>query len=401
MINIYPQATKRRNPDFSLFLAAILLVGLGLIMIYSASAILAAEQYNDSYFFLKRQGIWALIGICAMVGVMSIEPQKYRKWVLPFLGISFLLLLLLFFIGSGSNGVERWFRFGSLSFQPSEMAKFAIILYLAEALSRENKVKEDWKKRILVPLIMLGGTFGLIASQPDYGTAVTIILIGFIIFFLADIKLRYLIFLMLLFLPVFVYIIYKVPYCWERIISFLHPGKDLQGSRYQVNQSLVAIGSGGFLGLGLGEGRQKLFYLPQAHNDFIFAIIGEEWGFIGTVGTIIIFLFLILRGIKTALSANTFFTTLLAAGITALFGIQAAINIGVVVGVLPTKGIPLPLVSSGGTSLFFNLVGIGMLLSISRGHSSRTLMDVRARKDSQEEVLQLRYPRRRKRIKKW
>jgi len=390
----------RRIPDLYFFLITIVLVGFGLIMVYSASAILAQERYQDPYLFLKRQLIWALLGIFSMFGVMNVECQKYRKWVLPFLGVSFFLLLVLFLPLAGrTNEARRWLHFGFLSFQPSEMVKIAIILYLADTLSQKGKLKGNSFKKIVVPLIILVGIFGLIVMQPDYGTAATIVLVGLLLFYVARVKLSHFLYLVLLFLPGLFYLIYKVPYRWNRILTFLHPGRDPQGSGYQIAQSLIAIGSGGFFGLGLGEGRQKLFYLPQAHNDFIFSIIGEELGFVGAVVVVLLFLWLIFRGIKIALSSNDLFACLVAMGVTALFGIQAAINMGVSVGLLPTKGIPLPFVSAGGSSLFFNLVGVGMLLSISRNCSYTPSVSVGSIKNSELKTLKFRYRRRKLRRK--
>lgn len=351
-----------------LFLLTFTLVGIGLVAIYSTSAIYAEEKYGDSAHFLKRQLLWMGLSFTFMMIAMMTKYELLKTLSKPLLFLSMFLLILVLLpqFGKEAGGARRWLRLGGFSFQPSEMAKLALILYLAAYLTRkQDRVKEFWRG-LVAPLLVLGIVVGLIFLQPDLGTGLLIGMVALILLFVAGVRIIYLAGLSLSALPALYFLILQAPYRVKRILAFLDPWKDPKGVGYQITQSFLALGSGGLFGDGLGQSRQKLFYLPAAHTDFIFSIIGEELGFVGTAAIVTLFLLFIWAGMRIAYRAPDLFGHLLAVGITVAIGLQAIINVGVATGSLPTKGIPLPFISFGGSSLLVNMVGVGLLLNIAR-----------------------------------
>ena len=351
-----------------LFLLTFTLVGIGLVAIYSTSAISAEEKFGDSTFFLKRQLAWTGLGFTFMLLAMMTKYELLKVFSKPLLLVSvlFLVMVLLPQFGKEAGGARRWLRVGGFSFQPSEMAKLALILYLSQYLARkQDRVKELWQG-LLPPLLVLGVVAGLILLQPDLGTGLLIGMVALILLFVAGVRVIYLAGLSFSSIPALYLLVFRVGYRQRRILAFLDPWKDPSGVGYQITQSFLALGSGGLNGIGLGESRQKLFYLPAAYTDFIFSIIGEEMGFMATAAILTLFLIFIWTGMRIAYRAPDLFGHLLGVGITVAIGLQAAINMGVATGSLPTKGIPLPFISFGGSSLLMNMVGVGLLLNISR-----------------------------------
>lgn len=358
---------KKISSHLGLFLATIALTSMGIIMVYSASAIISLERYNDPFFFLKRQLVWVFLGLLGMLFAARINYRAFPKLLKPALLFTLFLLVLVLFpqFGKAIAGARRWLRIGDFTFQPSELAKLILILYMADTLSRKKEKIKNFTYGFLPPLIILGAIFILILLQPDLGTALIILVVILGMLFVSGVRLRHLFSLFLIALPSIWLLINKVGYRKRRILAFVDPWSDPRGAGFQIIQSLLALGSGGIFGRGLGEGTQKLFYLPAPHTDFIFAILGEELGFLGGVAVIILFGAFIYFGARIARRAPDLFGSLLALGITTWIGLQAMINIGVATGFLPTKGIPLPFISFGGSSLIFSLIGVGILLSIS------------------------------------
>ncbi|HET9868870.1 MAG TPA: putative lipid II flippase FtsW [bacterium] len=367
--------TKTRqleSPDFMLFLITLILTASGLIMVYSASAVLAHAQYGNSYYFIARQFLWVLVGTAAAWAVSRVDLQTLRGLAIPALLVGFLLMALVCVPGIGRTvgGAQRWFRLGPFSFQPSEVMKIIMVFYLADSLDRRRHLLVNFSG-LLPYLVILGVTMVFLEKQHDFGTAVLLALVTILMLFLAGMPWGYIVIPLSILIPVFIFLVESASYRMRRITAFLNPWDDPQGSGFQLIQSLIAVGSGGPFGVGLSNSSQKLFYLPAPHTDFIFAIICEELGLVGGGALVAFFAFFILRGLKVAETAGArpggFFLSLLASGITALIGFQALVNLGVVTGLLPTKGIPLPLISYGGSSMVFTLVSIGILFNISRG----------------------------------
>ncbi len=370
-----------RGHDKLLFTATLILVGLGVVMVYSASAIRAQERFGDPAFFLKKQVLWALIGVTGMVWLMGRDYRGLRPVVLPLLLLSLGMLVLVLVPGIGVkvNGARRWLRVLGFSFQPAELAKLALVGYLARLLAgKEDRVRE-FAAGVAPPLLVSGVFFLLIALQPNYGTAVVILLSGVTMVFVAGARLTHLLAVGSATAPVLALLFWSVPHVRGRILALLHPAQASPKILYQTLQSQVALGQGGSLGRGLGDGMQKLYYLPEPHTDFIFAIVGEELGFAGAALVVAFFALLLWRGMRIALAAPDRFGALLALGITFVIVGQAAINFGVVVGLVPTTGLPLPLVSFGGSSLVVTLLGLGILLSVSQaaGMGSRAALPPR------------------------
>lgn len=350
--------------DLTLLIVILTLTGIGIIMVYSSSAIIANDELNDSYYYLKRQIVWFIIGIVLMRIFMNLRYDSLRKLgpILLLISITALVLVLIPGIGKTLGGATRWIKIGSYTFQPSELAKFACIFYAADSLARKQDVIENFLRSLLPHLIIIGALFTLLLLQPDFGTAVVILCVIFIMCFVSGVKLFHLILPVLIALPFIYILITKVGYRQRRILAFLDPWKYQKGSGFQIIQSFIALGSGGIFGEGLTESKQKLFFLPKPHTDFIFAVIGEELGFIGAFFIIVLFIILLYKGMMISLQSKDMFYKLLAVGVTSLIGIEAIINIGVNVGFLPTKGTTLPFISYGGSSLIFKLASVGVLL---------------------------------------
>ncbi|MCK4993577.1 MAG: putative lipid II flippase FtsW [Candidatus Omnitrophica bacterium] len=357
-----------RDTRINLAAVSIILVCIGIVMIYSTSAIYALENQGDSAYYLKRHLAYVFIGLICVFFAMKVDYHYFRKIAKPLLMASAVLLVLLFVPGITRQvgGARRWFRLGSLSFQPSELAKFAMVVYAADFLSRKKDVITSFLYGFLPILLVMGSVCLLIIVQPDLGTVLTITSICFLMFFVAGVKLTHILSFVLGSLPLLYILVFSVSYRRRRILAFLDPWSDPQGTGFQIIQSLVAVGSGGFTGLGLGHGRQKLLYLPAAYTDFIFSIIGEELGFIGTSAIIMLVIFLLLQATKISLKAKDSFGQLLSFGLISCLMIEAIVNMGVAISIFPTKGLPFPFISYGGTSLVFNMIYVGLILNVGR-----------------------------------
>ena len=359
---------KRVGVDKWIFFTTLLLVVVGLVMVFSASAVVAQERYHSPYAFVGRQAGWALAGVLTMVGLMSVDYTHYKspRFIYPALAVTTVLLVLVFFFRDSHN-THRWIRFGDLfTFQPSEIAKPVLILFLAWFLHTRLDAMRDWKHTLLRAAIMPMVFILLIVRQPDLGTALVLAGVTAMMLILAGMEWKYLFIGLGATLPFLAMLLFWVAWRRQRMLVFLHPDADPQGAGFHITQSLIAVGTGGLTGRGYMEGMQKLFYLPEASTDFIFANIAEELGFIGAISILVLFLVLGVRGLRTAYRAQDPFARLTAFGITTAILLQAFFNISVVLSLLPTKGIPLPFISSGGTSLFVTLAGIGILLNISK-----------------------------------
>jgi cell division protein FtsW len=360
---------KKREMDYRILLCVILLVVFGLGMIYSSSSILAAERYGDPAFFIKKQFVWAIIGAFGMIAAARFDYRKLLSLAPWFYGITIVLLLLVMVPGIGRevSGARRWIAVGPLAFQPSEFAKLALIIFFSWFLVRKERTGKlkDFFSGFMPNALALGICFLLILSQPDLGTSLVIAAVIFTLFFVAGVRIRYLAGTFLLLMPFLYAAVLNVDYRRKRILAFLDPWADPQDTGFQIIQSYVALGNGHFFGLGLGDGRQKNFFLPDAHTDFIFSIIGEELGFVGCIVVVALFVALIYRGFAVAFRAPDSFGMYLALGITLCVGIQAAVNLGVATGLLPTKGLPLPFISFGGSALVTWMVSMGILLNVS------------------------------------
>ncbi|TBR16851.1 putative lipid II flippase FtsW [bacterium] len=357
-----------RSLRINIFMVMVILIAIGVVMIYSASSIYALERYKDSTFFLKRHLIFIAIGIVLTFLAMAVDYRKLRKISKPFLLFSLFLLVLVLIPGLGRevSGARRWFRFKFLSFQPSELAILAVIVYVSDYIARKSEeLRSSWKETIPVFLV-LGFTVLLILMQPDLGTSVSIAIVVCIMLFVSGISMHYFIALVLCSIPALYLLIFSVPYRRMRIMAFLNPWADPKGSGFQIIQSQVALGSGGIFGVGLGHSKQKLFYLPAAHTDFILSIIGEELGLLGTLTVIILFILFIFEGLKIMKSAADKFGYFLSVGLLSIISFRAVINIGVSCGILPTKGLPMPFISYGGSSFIFDMVAVGLLMNIAR-----------------------------------
>lgn len=351
-----------------MFFTTIALLGIGIVMVYSSSAVSAYVNFHDSYYFLKRQLLWVTFGIIAMFFVMTVDYHWWRKIAKPILLFTLILLILVLVPGLGKvvNGARRWLGFGSVYLQPSEFAKLSMVLFSAEYLTMRQDKITYFTKGLLPQLGVLLIVFGLILKEPDLGTSLSIAGTVFILLYTAGAKISHLASLGLAGIVGIVIAIIVEPYRLRRLLAFSNPWADPLDTGYHIIQSLYAIGSGGLFGVGLGRSREKFLYLPEPHTDFIFAILGEELGLIGTITVVVLFFLFAWRGYKIALSARDIYGSILAAGITTMIILQAIMNIAVVTASMPVTGIPLPFISFGGSSLIFTLAGVGILLNISR-----------------------------------
>jgi cell division protein FtsW len=358
---------KRVSVDLWLFAVTLLLIFIGLVMVFSASAVMAKERYGSGYFFLLRQMGWATGGILLMIVALKIDYRRYKHPVVVFslLGLTTLMLVLVFFLDRAHH-THRWMHWGPFSFQPSEMAKPALILFLAFFLESRTNSMDQWRNTVLPAVLPTLIFVGLIVFQPDLGTAIACAAITGCVLLVAGLELRYLGYAFLGSLLPLYFLIFHVAYRRARIFAFLDPYSDPQGRGFHIIQSLIAVSTGGITGVGLMEGKQKLFYLPEPHTDFIFAVTAEELGLVGSLVIVALFVIFLWRGVRCVLRTQEMFGRFLAVGITSMIVVQAFINISVVLGMMPTKGIPLPFVSYGGSSLFFALVCVGVLLNISK-----------------------------------
>lgn len=369
-------AKGRAAADRSVLVVAAVLALVGLVMVFSASAVVAGNRYHDSIYFLKRHLVWLAFGFLLLQVSSRLDYTVWRKLALPILAVTCLLLVLVLIpsLGVVAKGARRWLRLGPISVQPAEMVKLAVVLYLAGYLAKKEGSITEFARGFLPPLLVVGLLAGLVLLQPDLGTVVVIGFVTLGLLFLAGARLVHLFGLVPVVLPAVAVLIWRSPYRLQRLMTFLDPMKDPTGAGFQVNQSFLAFGSGGLFGVGLGEGEQKLFFLPEAHTDFVLALAGEELGLAGASAIMLCYAALVLKGFQIAARAREPFGRYLALGITLLLGLQALINAGVVTGMLPTKGLTLPLVSYGGSSLMVNLLAIGILLSVSRDRQGMSVV---------------------------
>lgn len=357
-----------KSIDYLLLCALLLLLFIGIVMVYSSSSYYALYQkdvYNSEFYF-KKEIIWSIVGVVGMIITMSIDYHKYKKFTPWLVIITLVLLVLVLFIGADINGAVRWIRLGPLSFQPSELAKYVLVLYLALLIDRrKNKIKKFGEGTIFY--LCIAAVFAvLILLEKNLSITAIVMMVAVVMIYVGGAKLSHLLSLIPVGLVALIALIFTQSYRLKRLTSFLNPWADPSGDSYQLIQSLYALGSGGVFGVGLGDSRQKALFMPEPHNDFIFAIIGEELGLIGCVLIIAIFMFVVVRGITIAVKARDNYGFLLAVGIVSVIAVQAIINIAVVSGSMPVTGVPMPFISYGGTSLVFNLSAMGILLNISR-----------------------------------
>lgn len=353
--------------DPFLLIAIAGLVAFGMIMIYSSSHVMAYNKYHDSFYFLRKQVIWSGISIIGMLVTSRISVDTWKKLPLPLIILSYILLLLVLIPGIGSqiNNARRWFRIGPMSFQPSELAKLAVIIYLSSYLANRGERIRDFWNGFIPPLLIVGIMFGLILVEPDMGTAFVIGVGSAAMLFIGGASMAHIMGLSLLFLPAGFFLVKNMGYRINRVKAFLDPWADPYGVGYQISQSFIAFGDGGLMGRGIGEGRQKLFFLPEAHTDFVFSVIGEELGFLGCLFVMMFFIFFLWRCFRIIKNHWGSFEGYLSTGITIFIGVQIVLNLFVVTGLFPTKGLALPFISFGGTSLLTNMVMVGILYSIS------------------------------------
>jgi len=351
--------SKQKSYNPYILAIVLALLSIGLIMIFSASGIYTFQ-------FVLKQLVWAILGIFSMLFFSKYDYEKLKTIIMPLLVFTILLLISVLVFGTVVSGAKRWLRLGPLSFQPSEIAKITVIIFLAWYIDRKASKMKNFKDGLLKPLIIIVIILLLIFLERDFGIPFLIFVITVFLLIAGGSNLLYVAYAGLASIPVMIFVIIKEPYRLRRMTTFLHPLADPQGSGWQLSQSLIALGSGGFSGVGLGQSRTKMLFLPESHTDFIFPIIGEEFGFVGTMIILLLFCALFMLGIRIALNAKNLFGSLLAFGITIMIAFQMIINIAVSIGIFPTKGLSLPFISFGGTSILVMFTGIGILLNIGK-----------------------------------
>jgi cell division protein FtsW len=358
---------RKIKPDRILFIITLILVGFGVAMVFSSSAVVAKEKFGDPNYFSFKQLLFAIFGLAVMFVVMKVDYHVYRQPGIVFSALAVVvgLLVLAFFLAANAN-THRWITFSGFSVQPSELAKVALIFFLAYFLEKRKGRVNDITFTLVPIGIIVAVIAGLIVLQPDLGTAISLLIVAAILLFVAGMDVRWIAVSTIVALPTFYLLVFRVKYRRDRILAFLNPWDDPLGKGFQIIQSLISIGAGGIPGLGYMEGKQKLFYLPEAHTDFIYAVVGEEMGLIGTCGVLLLFMVFLWRGMRTSVRAPDLFGFYLALGITMMICVQAFINMSVVLGLLPTKGIPLPFLSYGGSSFVVMLASVGILLNVSQ-----------------------------------
>jgi len=369
------QAATQAGPRISdpwLLVSALALTGFGLVMVYSSSSALAGKRYLDSAYFFKHQFVHVLLGLGVMTCLARLDYDRYRRWIWPTLGAVLLALVLVLIPGIGhrAGGAARWLRLGFVSLQPAELAKVALVLFLARYLADHQQEAKSLFKVFLPALGIACALVAPILAEPDLGMSLTLLGLTMVMLFVAGTRVSYLLVLAALAAPLIYRLVWLVPFRRDRVFAFLNPWEDPAGSGFQIINSFLALGSGGFWGTGLGGSRQKLFYLPEPHTDFILSVLGEELGLWGLVTVLSLFMVLIWRGVQAALNARDLFGTYLALGCTLIIGMQAFVNAAVVMGMLPTKGLTLPFLSYGGSSIIANFACVGLLLSVA-GHQGR------------------------------
>ena len=357
----------KKHFDYTLFLVTLLLVAIGLTMVYSATGVLARERFHDGTLFLKKEILAALIGFVGLFAAKTIPIEFLKKLVYPIFGLSLIFLVAVLVPGVGSKiaGAQRWIRLGPFSFQPSEFSKFALVLFMAHVLAKKQEKIEVFLVGFVPPLVISGLMILLVLAGKDLGNGTVMAATVFFLMFVGGARLSYLSWEIVLALPAFYFLVAGVGYRRQRVMAFLDPWSHERGAGFQIIQSYLAFHAGGLFGQGLGEGKQKLFYLPEAHTDFIFSVVGEELGLIGTLFVMSLFIVWLLRAFTIAWKTTDLFSSYLALGIGILFGLQVILNMSVVMGLLPTKGLALPFISYGGTAMMVSLTCVGLLLNIS------------------------------------
>ncbi|OIP41130.1 MAG: putative lipid II flippase FtsW [Deltaproteobacteria bacterium CG2_30_63_29] len=391
-----PEEEREEQPwDGWLLVVVCALLGLGLVMIFSASSITAQWQHNDSTFFLKRQLLFLLAAFALMYAGLRIDYRWYQRAVYPILGVTLALLVIVAMSGLTANNATRWIRVGGMTFQPGEWTKIAMAMVLAYSVTKKGEQVKSFTVGIVPHLAIVGLVVGLLMLQPDFGTSVLLLSMMFAVLFVAGTRISYILLALVCSSAAAYHLISSSPYRMKRVMAFLDPWAHQGDIAYQVTESMMAIGSGGIVGQGLGDGLGKLGFVPELETDFIGTAIAQELGFAGVVLIVVLYLLLVWRGIRIALAATDNFGKYLAFALTFLFGLQAAINLAVISGLVPTKGLTLPFISYGGSSLLCSMFGIGILLSISRCASDEW-KSKRAEKDREREAL--RWERKRERI---
>lgn len=357
-----------RSTRISIFILTLILIGIGVVMIYSASSISMWQSTGESAGLLKKHTLYLLLGFAAMLSTMAVDYQKLRKYakVLFVASVIPLILVLVPGISREAGGAKRWLHAFGFNYQPSEFLKIALIIYMADFLTRKNRYLRDLWRGFLPPMLALGFVTLLVLMQPDLGTAISLVVLVFTMLYVSGARPLHILLSMAAALPFLYVLVFSVPYRRARILAFLNPWLDPRGSGFQIIQSQIALGSGGLFGVGLGQGRQKLFYLPAAHTDFIFSIIGEELGLLGASAVVLLFILLIWKMSRIVYYVREPFGRLICIGVVTLIAFSAAVNVGVSIGALPTKGLPLPFISYGGSSLIFHMIAVGLLLNVSR-----------------------------------
>lgn len=354
--------------DKWILFSVLCLLALGVTMVLSTSYLYSQEHFADGTYFFRKQLIAMGIGFVALVVCAALPSTRYRKIAYPLLALTFLVLLAVLIPGIGvvRGGARRWLALPGFAFQPAELAKLAIVVYLAHSMAKKDSTIQTFAIGVLPHLIVTALVLGLLLLEPDFGTALMLVMLLYLLLFVGGAKPQHLLATGLLALPALAYVLIKAPYRLQRLLTFLSPGSDPENKGFQLNQSLIAIGSGQAWGRGLGESRQKLFYLPEAHTDFVFSVIGEELGLLGVIVVVALFGVIVFRGLRLTNRIEEPFDQYLAFGLTALLGLQALIHMSVAMGLLPTKGLVLPFISYGGSAMVINLMEAGILLSLSR-----------------------------------
>ncbi len=353
--------------DIQLLFPVLFLVGIGIVMVYSASSALALKKYGSDYFFLKKQALFTLVGVMVLVICRHFPYRLYRPLAYPLLAVAIILLIAVLIpqFSVSAGGATRWLRIGRLSFQPSELARIAMVIYLAYSLEKKGAKLKDLTVGFLPHIFILAVLCGLIIQQPDFGSVVILSVMTGLMMFIGGVRIKHLLVATAALAPIGMYLLMSAEYRWRRLLGFLDPWQYPAGEGYQIVHSLMAFGTGGITGTGIGKGYQKLFYLPEPHTDFIFSVIGEELGLIGVLAIVGLYAWIIVRGTQIAKNTNDHFGSFLAMGLTIAMGLQIVVNMGVALSLLPTKGLTLPFMSYGGTSLLLNMASIGILMNIS------------------------------------
>jgi len=365
LLKIFEPA-KGRSYDIGVILSAVFLTAVGVLMVYSTSSVYSMENFGDPNYYLKRHAMYLGLGLLGMFAALSVDYRVFRKLVYPayFLGIALLVAVLV--IGKDVGGARRWIDLGFFSFQPSEVAKYLLVLYLAHSLTKKRDKVDSFVVGFASHILVAGIYVILVLLEPDFGTTTTMIAVLFCMMFIGEVRIRYLVPLGLISAALLTVAVLTKGYRMRRITAYLDPWQDPLGAGYQSIQSFIAFALGGIYGTGLGDSSQKLFFLPQAHTDFIFSIIGEELGFIGVLLVILGFIVLLIRSLRVSLRAPDLFGCYLVFGCVVLIALQAGMNMAVAVGLFPTKGLTLPFISYGGTSLITSLMAVGVILNVSR-----------------------------------